>query len=277
LPQDLVTYQNKKVEIITAIVETPRGQGLKYDYDPLLGCIKLKKIMPSGLVFPFDFGYIPATIGGDGDPVDVLIISEVSTFPGCAVDCRIIGGIKANQQERDGSVMRNDRIIAVPEVSLQYSAVNQLTDLPKALIDQIETFFQNYNQQAGKVFEALKRLSPQQAFTIVEESRTEAQKDTLVQLYIPLSDDKGEPFPQHYYTKLNTELKAKFGGLTVYDRSPATGLWKDDQGTVKDQMLIYEVLTSSIDGNYWKEIKKRLEKQFAQKELMVLITKTCKL
>jgi inorganic pyrophosphatase len=274
----LLTYPKEKVKTITAIVETPKGQGLKYDYDPILGCIKLKKVMPLGLVFPFDFGYIPATIGGDGDPVDVLVISEVSTFPGCAVDCRIIGGIKASQQERDGSAMRNDRIFVVPEVSLQYASVNELTDLPKELIDHVETFFETYNQQAGKVFEPLKRLTASQAFTIVEKAKDEAQKNNVVQLFIPLSDEKGKPFPQDHYNKLSTELKAEFGGLTIYNRSPATGLWEEDgEKTVEDQMLIYEVLTSSIDETYWSRLKMQLEKQFAQKELLILITKIHKL
>ena len=159
------------LQTITAIVETPKGQGLKYDYDPQLGCMKLNKIMPAGVVFPFDFGFIPSTIGGDGDPIDVLIISEISTFPGCAVDCRIIGGIKAQQEERDGSTMRNDRIYVVPEISVQYATVKKLTDLPEELLNQLETFFQNYNEQAGKTFKPLTRLTPAQANKIVEKAR----------------------------------------------------------------------------------------------------------
>lgn len=262
------------MKTITAIVETPKGQGLKYDFDPELGCIKLTKIMPAGLVFPFDFGYIPGTLGQDGDPVDVLLISETPTFPGCAVDCRVIGGIKARQKELDGSRMRNDRIIAIPEVSLQYAAVEKLGDLPKELITQIETFFENYNDQAGKTFEPLTRLTSVQAQSIIEEAKAEAEKDTLVKLFIPMYDQDGQRFPKRLYTKLDIELKERFGGLTVYTQSPAKGLWKEDgSGTKQDQLLVYEVMTTAVENNYWKPLKAKLEKQFDQAEVLILMSK----
>ncbi|QEM11306.1 inorganic diphosphatase [Mucilaginibacter rubeus] len=70
---------------ITVIVETPKGSGHKYDYDTATKQFKLKKLLPAGMVFPFDFGFIPNTVGGDGDPLDVLVISEISTFPGCVI------------------------------------------------------------------------------------------------------------------------------------------------------------------------------------------------
>jgi len=267
-----------QVKNITAIVETPKGAGVKYDYDPELGCMKLNKIMPAGLVFPFDFGYITATTGGDGDPLDVLIISEIQSLPGCAIDCRVIGGIKASQRERDGSARRNDRIIAVPVVSEQFAKINELKDVPQTLISQIETFFENYNQQAGKNFKPLKRLNANQAVKIIQQAADQQRKDTLVQLFIPMYDQKGNHFPQRYYQNLNKELKERFGGLTVYNRTPATGLWEQDaKTTVRDELLVYEILTSSVENEYWQPLKAKLEKQFAQTELLVLITKTDKL
>jgi len=109
--------------------------------------------MPVGMVFPFDFGYIPGTIGGDGDPLDVVVISELDTFTGCAMDCRVI--VKASQKERDGKQMRNDRFLMVPLVSVQYAGANSLNDLPKGMLNQVESFFRKYNAQAGKTFEVL--------------------------------------------------------------------------------------------------------------------------
>jgi inorganic pyrophosphatase len=263
---------------ITAIVETPKGQGLKFDFDPILGCMKLNKIMPSGLVFPFDFGYIPGTTGGDGDPIDVLIISEVPTFSGCAIDCRVIGGIKANQQERNGEEMRNDRIIAIPEVSLQYAAVKTLNELPPHLIDQVISFFENYNSQAGKVFSPLNKLTAAQAGHIIEKASNDNEKDFQVQLFIPLQDLKGKPFPEKHFSDLSTELKENFGGVTVYGRAPVTGQWKQDgEKTITDQLLVYEVLLSNPDKEYWTKLKTQLEEKFRQQELLVLITKVQKL
>src|SRR3954471_7423727 len=103
------------MKTLTAIVETPKGSAQKYTYEPEHKWLKLNKGLPAGMVFPFDFGFIPDTKGGDGDPLDVIAISEITSFPGCCMDCRIIGALKVNQTERNGITTRNDRFLAVPE------------------------------------------------------------------------------------------------------------------------------------------------------------------
>lgn len=151
---------------ITAIVETPKGSAEKYNYDPENKWFKLKKILPTGMVFPFDFGFIPNTKGGDGDPLDVIIISELKSFPGCVMDCRIIGAITAEQTEK-GKTIRNDRFIAVPEVSQMFAHINSLKELPRNMIEQLETFFINYNEAEGKKFKPIKKLNAQQAMKLI--------------------------------------------------------------------------------------------------------------
>jgi inorganic pyrophosphatase len=66
---------------VLVIVESPRGSNHKYDHDPGSGRFRLNKILPAGLVFPYDFGYIPETKGEDGDPLDIMVISEITRFP----------------------------------------------------------------------------------------------------------------------------------------------------------------------------------------------------
>jgi len=156
------------MEQITVIVETPKGSGHKYDYEPELNCFKLKKVLPAGLIFPFDFGFIPGTKGGDGDPLDVIVISEITTFPGCCMDCRVIGAIKVNQTERNGSTMRNDRYFVVPEVSTLFKDIRSLVQLPDEIVNQLESFFKNYNEQAGKKFEVLERVEAQEAYQMIK-------------------------------------------------------------------------------------------------------------
>src|SRR3954451_24377864 len=97
---------------ITAIIETPKGSSEKYGYDPKTTLFKLKKILPAGMVFPYDFGFIPKTRGGDGDPLDVLILMDEPAFTGCLVATRLLGVIEAEQTEK-GKTERNDRLIAV--------------------------------------------------------------------------------------------------------------------------------------------------------------------
>ena len=155
------------MQTITVVVETPKGSAQKYDYDPDNKGFKLKKIMPAGMVFPFDFGFIPHTLGEDGDPLDIIIISEFQSFPGCIMDCRIIGGITAEQTEK-GKTIRNDRFISIPEVSQMFAHVKEIKDIPRDVINQLETFFINYNELEGKKFKPLKRLNAQQAFKLIK-------------------------------------------------------------------------------------------------------------
>ena len=155
------------MQMLTAIVETPKGSAQKYDYDPKNKWFKLKKIMPAGMVFPFDFGFIPGTKGEDGDPLDVIIISELQSFPGCVMDCRLIGAITAKQTEK-GKTIRNDRFFAIPEASQLFAEVKEIKDLPPDIIEQLETFFINYNELEGKKFMPLKRINAQQALKIIK-------------------------------------------------------------------------------------------------------------
>ena len=150
------------------MIESPKGSDHKYDYEPELKRFKLNKILPAGLVFPFDFGMIPDTKGEDGDPLDIMVISEITSFPGCLIDCRIIGALKVEQTERNGETMRNDRFIGIPDVSQLYTDIKELAQLPESIINQLEAFFRNYNEQAGKRFKVLERLNAQAAYQLIK-------------------------------------------------------------------------------------------------------------
>ncbi|WP_374950227.1 inorganic diphosphatase [Mucilaginibacter sp.] len=152
---------------ITVIIESPKGSGQKYDFEPELNRFKLHKMLPAGLVFPFDFGFIPETKGEDGDPLDVIVLSELGSFTGCAMDVRIIGALVVEQTERDGSTMRNDRYLAVPGVAQQFSNVNSINQLPPAIVNQLEHFFKNYNEQAGKELKILNRIDAAEAYDLI--------------------------------------------------------------------------------------------------------------
>jgi inorganic pyrophosphatase len=155
------------METVTVVVETPKGSAQKYNYNPEKNWFELKKIMPAGMVFPFDFGFIPDTKGEDGDPLDVIIISEFKSFPGCVMSCRIIGAIEAKQSE-DGKDIRNDRFLAIPEVSELFANVKSIEDLPKDIISQIEDFFINYNKISNKKFKPIKTIKGSKALKLIK-------------------------------------------------------------------------------------------------------------
>lgn len=152
------------------IIETPKGSRNKFNYDEELGLFKLGGVLPAGAVFPFDFGFIPSTLGGDGDPLDVLLLMDEPAFPGCLVPARLVAVIEALQTERDGTRTRNDRLIAVAADSHTHKDVRTLADLNSTLLDEIEHFFVSYNEIKGKTFEPLGRFGPIKAARLIEEA-----------------------------------------------------------------------------------------------------------
>lgn len=155
---------------INVVIETPKGSALKYDYDPETHFFKLSKILPSGMVFPYDFGFIPKTKGEDGDPLDVIVISEFESFPGCMIPCRIIGGMKAEQSIEKGrkKMIRNDRFLAVPKCSNIFDNIQTMHDLPKIIIKELEDFFIDYNHIEEKEFKILDNLTPRAAIKLIK-------------------------------------------------------------------------------------------------------------
>ena len=86
--------------LVNVIIETPRGSQNKFDFDPKLGVFTLSKTLPMGTVFPFDFGFIPQTLGQDGDPLDVLVIMDEPAYPGCLIHTRLLGVLEAGRKTR---------------------------------------------------------------------------------------------------------------------------------------------------------------------------------
>ena len=155
---------------IDVIIETPRGSAQKYDYDPATHFFELKKILPLGMVFPYDFGFIPGTKGEDGDPLDIIVISEFESFTGCKMKCRLIGGIMAEQSEEKGKkkMIRNDRFMAIPDCSSIFDNIKSVDDLPHEITKQRESFFIDYNKIEGKEFKVLKKMGPKEAARLIE-------------------------------------------------------------------------------------------------------------
>lgn len=93
----------------------------------------------------------------------------------------------------------------------------------------------------------------------------------LVQLLLPALDNTSSPFPKAAYAQVREALLERFGGLTAYTRSPATGLWSEegDSGVVRDDIVVYEVMVESLDRQWWAGYRKSLEEKFAQQELVV--------
>lgn len=138
---------------VNVIVETPKCSRVKYSYDPKTGLFILSKAMPAGMMFPFNFGFIPQTLGGDGDPLDMLILNEEPLVTGCLLKVIPIAVIKATQTE-EGKAVSNDRIVGqaiMKETPVEF----QTLKLTRSMAAQVESFFFTYNKLYGKEFKVL--------------------------------------------------------------------------------------------------------------------------
>jgi inorganic pyrophosphatase len=161
---------------VNVIIETPKGSRNKFDYDEERGVFTLGGVLPAGAVFPYDFGFVPSTLGGDGDPLDVLVLMDEPAFTGCLVAARLIGVIEAEQSERGGETTRNDRLIAIAAEAHNHRDVRSLGKLNENLVDEIEYFFISYNVIKGKQFKPLGRFGPMRAIKLVEEGIARRQQ-----------------------------------------------------------------------------------------------------
>lgn len=162
-----------KEHLIRVVIETPKGSRNKIDYDPEVKAFALAKTLPEGMVFPYDFGFIPQTEGEDGDPLDALVLMPESLPPGCLVNCRIIGVIEGKQTERKGKSVRNDRYLAVSDTACEFERFKSPEDLPAGLLDQLEKFFINYNELEGRQFKLLGVKGPKAALKQLKKAQAD--------------------------------------------------------------------------------------------------------
>lgn len=153
---------------INVIIETPKGCGNKYSFDKKTGLFKLSKVLPEGMVFPAHFGFIPGTKGEDGDPLDALVLMDEVAYPGNFIECRVLGIIEAEQTERTGETVRNDRIIAAAKVSQRYLQNTSLKNVDKYVIEEITKFFITYNAAANKKFSPIRYGGPSKALKLIK-------------------------------------------------------------------------------------------------------------
>ncbi|HEY0079805.1 MAG TPA: inorganic diphosphatase [Pyrinomonadaceae bacterium] len=160
---------DEESKTLNVVIETPKRSRNKFEYDEERGLFKLGGVLPEGAFFPFDFGFVPSTVGGDGDPLDVLVLMDEPAFTGCLVEARLLGVLEAEQTERDGETTRNDRLIAVAAKSRTHAHVKSLDDLNETLLSEIEHFFVSYNEIKGKHFKPLGRFGRERAAELVEQ------------------------------------------------------------------------------------------------------------
>jgi inorganic pyrophosphatase len=162
-----------KDDLLQVIIETPAGSRNKFAFDPEQGIFCLRKVLPAGMAFPYDFGFLPRTKASDGDPLDVLLLMDEPAFPGCAARARLIGVIEGEQTE-EKKKFRNDRLLAVAEASHEYANIRAPQDLPHKWIEELQVFFVNYDRLEGKKFRLLGCKGKSAALRLIKQARKAA-------------------------------------------------------------------------------------------------------
>lgn len=155
--------------VTEAIIEIPRGSRNKYEMDHETGEIHLDRVLYSSVHYPTDYGFIPGTVSGDGDPLDVLVVVEEPTFPGCHVKVRLIGALLMRDEKG-----LDEKLVAVPIADPRFDGILDIGDLQPHWLLEIENFFMTYKNLEGDKetrVEGWKRA--EEAGSLLEKYRTE--------------------------------------------------------------------------------------------------------
>lgn len=136
---------DKPPELVNGIIEIPKGSRAKYEIDKDSGLIKLDRVIYASMYFPLNYGFIPQTLGDDGDPLDIVVLTQVSVVPLCLIPSRVIGVMRMIDRGQE-----DDKIIAVALQDASVANFNQVDQLPEHLKVELKHFFENYKALENK-------------------------------------------------------------------------------------------------------------------------------
>ncbi len=138
----------QETQIVSVQIEIPYGNNVKYEIDHKTGLLFCDRILHGPFAYPFNYGYIFHTLGGDGDPLDAVVICKRTLLPTCIINCKIIGALIT--EDENG---RDEKILLVPsdKVDPYNKHINNYTDLDSHTLDEIKYFFEHYkDMETGK-------------------------------------------------------------------------------------------------------------------------------
>lgn len=166
----------KEKDLAFAVIETPAGIRHKYAFEPKFGIMRLKMTLAEGLMWPYDYGFIPQTVADDGDPLDVIVLNDAPTFSGCLLEVRVIGGVLL---EKNG--VKNNRLIACPRrhkgVALKTDEYDDIDDIPKETLRGVERFLVEYSEEEGNKISFEGQCSRKDAVKQIEHAHKKFEKN----------------------------------------------------------------------------------------------------
>lgn len=159
-------------EVFHVVVEIPKGSANKYEYDTTLNVFRLDRTLYSPMHYPGDYGFVPSTIAADGDPLDVLVLVESATFPGCVIEVRTVGVLAMVDQG-----VEDLKLLCVPTKDPRQETVRNYSDVHPHRLREIEHFFAIYKELEGKKTETRGWLSADKGREIVRTASERFKED----------------------------------------------------------------------------------------------------
>lgn len=169
---DLSTIPNELDErsgCVRAVIETPARGRTKFGYEPKIKAFEVHFLLPEGMSFPLNFGFVPGTRAEDGDPLDILVLADEPLPTGSVVTARLVGAIEAEQSSKEKTV-RNDRLVAVSQQTHLFAKVASMDDLGPEFLPQLKSFWINYNKLRGRKFKVLSTRGGPEAARLVRKN-----------------------------------------------------------------------------------------------------------
>jgi inorganic pyrophosphatase len=159
----------ERTQLVNLVIDTPKAAPFKLKFDEEAKVFRVHKAMPLGFVFPFNFGFVPSTRGGDGDPLDVLLLTDFILPTGSVILGKLIAVLEAEQVDRNQK-QRNDRLIAIPAEVTSHELMLPVVAFSGGLKKAVSEFFVKYNELQGRTFRPLRYASPSRAIRIVRKA-----------------------------------------------------------------------------------------------------------
>jgi inorganic pyrophosphatase len=151
--------------IVNAIIEIQQGGSNKYEYDPNLGLFRLDRVLYSAVHYPMGYGFVPGTLADDGDPIDILVMTDSPTFPGCLIESRPVGLFEMRDEKGE-----DEKILSIPNADPRYNEIQDLSDMRPHRLREIEHFFAIYKELENKHVEVVGWRNRAAAYEAIEKA-----------------------------------------------------------------------------------------------------------
>jgi inorganic pyrophosphatase len=175
-PWHNISYGAKAPHEVQAIVEISKGSKAKYEVDKQSGLLRLDRVLYTAFYYPINYGFIPQTYAGDGDPLDILVLCQADIEPLCIVNCKVIGVMRMIDKGAD------DKIIAVCANDASVNQYNDISELPQHLLQEIKHFFMRYKELENATTEPVSIEDfhgREKAYEIIQEAIEDYKRDIL--------------------------------------------------------------------------------------------------